>query len=85
MKQQFMIITNFIIYRKEIELQDAGYPASSPSQIPTYEVVDTPGSVKYEEINKFQEIEQPNPPSGDYEYTQCTAYAPTQVPLPPHN
>ena len=70
MKQKFMIITNFIIQRKEIELQDAGYPTSSPSQIP---VVDAPGSVEYEEIVKFQEgIEEnpvmiePHPPKGDY-------------------
>ena len=83
---------NFIIQRKEIELQDAGYPASSPSQIPTYEVVDTPGSVEYEEIDKFQEGIEENPvmiephsPKGDYEYTQCPAYAPTQIPLPPQN
>ena len=40
-----------MIQRKEIELQDA---ASSPSQIPTF-VVDTPGSVEHEEINKIQE------------------------------
>ena len=70
-----------MIQRKEIELQDTGYPASSPSQIPTYEVVDTPGSVEYEEIDKFQGIEetpvmtgQPHPPCGGYEYTQCSAY-----------
>ena len=70
-----------MIQRKEIELKDAGYPASSPSQIPTYEVVDKPGSVEYEEIDKFQGIEenpvmleQPHPPSGGYEYTQCSAY-----------
>ena len=73
-----------------MKLQDAGYPASSPSQIPTYEVVDTPGSAEYEEIDKFQEgIEEtpvmiePHLPKGDYEYNQCPAYAPTQIPLPP--
>ena len=71
-----------MIQRREIELQDADYPASSPSQIPTYEVVDTPGSVEYEEIDKLQGIEetpvmteQPHPPSGSYEYTQCSAYS----------
>ena len=70
-----------MIQRKEIELQDAGYPASSPTQIPTYEVVNTTGSVEYEEIDKFQGIEEkpvmtehPHSPSGGYEYTQCSAY-----------
>ena len=69
--------SKFMIQRKDIELQDAGYPASSPSQI----VVDSPGFVEYEEIDKFQGIEekpvmleQPHPPSGGYEYTQCSAY-----------
>ena len=87
-----IIYDNEINFRREIELQDAGYPASSPSQIPTYEVVDTSGSVEYEEIDKFQVIEEnpvmiehPNPPSGGYEYTQCPAYAPTQIHLHPHD
>ena len=71
--------------RRDIELQDT--PASSASQIPTYEVVDTPGSAEYEEIDKFKEtrrnpvmIEQTHPPKEDYEYTQCPAYASTQPP-----
>ena len=44
--------------------------------------------VEYEEIDKFKEtrgnpvrIEQPHPPKGDYEYSQCPAYASTQFPL----
>ena len=82
-----------MIQREEIELQDSGYPASSPPQIPTYEVVDTPGSVEYEEIDKFQGIEEkpvmiePHPPKGDYMNTLSVhaAYAPTQTPLPPQN
>ena len=40
-----------MIQRKEIELQDAGFPASSPSQIPTHQAL----SSMHEEINKFQE------------------------------
>ena len=90
MKQ--LIYDNEINFRREIELQDAGYPASSPSQIPTYEVVDTSGSVEYEEINQFQVIEEnpvmiiePHPPKRDYEYTQCPAYAPTHITVPPQN
>ena len=82
--------------RKEIdhELQDTSKPVSSPveDQDQAYEVVDTPGPVEYEEIDKFQEtggnpvkIEQPHPSKGDYEYSQCPAYAPTQVPLPPQH
>ena len=81
--KQLNILIYLLIQRREIELQDTGYPASSPSQIPTHEVVDTSGSVEYEEIDKFQEIEdkpvmtkRPHSPSGGYECTQCPAYAP---------
>ena len=80
----------FYTCRRDIELQDTH--ASSPSQILTYEVVDTPGPVEYEEIDKFQEtrrnpvkIEHPHPPKGEYEYSQCPAYAQSQVPLPPQH
>ena len=83
-----LIYDNELNFRREIELQDAGYPASSLSQIPTYEVVDTSGSVEYEEIDQFQEnpvMIEPHPPKGDYEYTQCPAYAPTHITLPLQN
>ena len=43
---------------------------------PQYEVTERAG-VEYEEIDRLRETrEQPHPPTGDYELTQCPAYGP---------
>ena len=57
-----------------VELQQ--YETVGGGSAPQYEVTERAG-VEYEEIDRLREKrEQPHPPTGDYELTQCPAYGP---------
>ena len=62
------------IKEKPVELQQ--YETVGGGSAPQYEVTERAG-VEYEEIDRLRETrEQPHPPTGDYELTQCPAYGP---------